>query len=151
MTPRRRPMTPARKLRIWTGQRERDPEGVARCGCGCGEPVPLDGPGVIYEHRITFWTRPDLDDDGPNVQAWLAGCSAAKTGGKGGDLSTIAKTKRQMTLRLDVPRETAASKGRGIFVGGSRLPAKGMGPKLKGRGFSKTHRPLRSRNSFAAR
>lgn len=116
-------MTPARRLRIWTGQQ--DAEGIARCGCGCGEPVDLDGPSVRYDHTITFWMRPDLDDDGPNVKAVITSHDAVKT--YGSDIPTIAKTKRQIGMRLDVPRPEAKMRG------GRKLPGKGQGPKLRSR------------------
>lgn len=129
--PKRRAMTPARKLRIWTRQ-----EG--RCGCGCGDPVPLSGPGVRYDHTIEFWLRPDLDDDGPNVKALRTECDKPKTYGKGGSISRIAKTKRQSKMRLDVPREPAKKpiKSQGFRKDGPRQ-------KIKSRGFPK--RPKRFR------
>lgn len=117
MNPKRRAMTPARKLRIHTKQ-----QGL--CGCGCGEPVDLRGPGVRYDHTITWWLRPDLDDDGPNVKAVRTSCDAPKTYGR--DIPQIAKTKRQSKLRLDVPREV------------SKRP-------INGRGFQPGHRPIQSR------
>jgi len=104
-------MTPARKLRIHE-------KAGGMCGCGCGTPVPVSGPGVIYEHTIPFWMRPDLDDDGPNVKPYATDHSAAKTNGKDGDLSRIAKTKRQKAKNEGTWRKS--------------------GHKLQGRGFDKT-------------
>jgi hypothetical protein len=136
--PRRRPMTPARKRRIHDCQRARlgIADGPTRCGNGCGAAVPLEGPGVIYEHVELFWMRPDLDDDGPNVQAWCAACAKAKNA-RGADPTRLAKTKRQAKMSLDVerPPPTMRSGGR----------------KLAGRGFGKQHRPMQSRNSFRDR
>lgn len=122
-------MTPARKLRIWTGQ-----DGL--CGCGCGDPVDLQGPGVRYDHTIPFEIAPHLDDDGPNVKAVITAHDALKTYGR--DMTWIAKTKRQAKMRLDVPRETAGS-----LRGGRKLPSKGQGPKLQSRGFGGGRRPFR--------
>lgn len=142
--PKRRAMTPARKRRIRAAQAERHGEAEAALTCGngaCATLVPFDGPGVVYEHVITFHNAPHLDDDGPNVQAWCTGCSKAKNA-KGADPTVIAKTKRQIGLRLDVPRAPAKMKS------GGKLPGKGQGPKMKGRGFDGKHRPLRSRSSF---
>lgn len=110
-------MTPARKLRIHTGQH-------GLCGCGCGEPVDLKGPGVRYDHTIPWWLRPDLDDDGPNVKAVRTTCDAPKTYGR--DIPMIAKTKRQMGLRLDAPRKEPKRK-------------------IPNRGFDQGHRPMPSR------
>lgn len=116
-------MTAARKRRIHTLQ-----EG--RCGCGCGAPVDLEGPGVRYDHTIPFFIAPHLDDDGPNVKAVRTSCDAPKTYGQ--DIPRIAKTKRQVKMRLDVPRAE------------TRNP-------IRSRGFSDQHRPLQSRNTFATR
>ena len=133
-------MTPARKLHIWTKQH--DAGGVARCGCGCGDPVDLTGPGVIYEHVIPWWFDPArLDDDGPNVQAWRKACAKAKTGGKAGDLSRIAKTKRQIGMAVGAERPQPSLKSRGGFPSGRKLPGRGKGPRLKSR-------PLTGSNSF---
>lgn len=123
-----------------------DAGGVARCGCGCGLAVDLEGPGVRYDHWIEFWLRPDLDDDGPNVRAVRAECDHPKTYGPNGSVSRIAKTKRQAKMRLDAPREAA-----GKLQGGRKLPGKGQGPKMKGRGFSGKSRPLQSRNDLRRR
>ena len=116
-------MTSARKLRIWTRQ-----DGL--CGCGCGEAVPLEGPDVRYDHTISFWIAPHLDDDGPNVKAVRTACDAPKTYGE--DIPRIAKTKRQVKMRLDVPREE---------------------PKhaIQSRPVAPGHRPLRSRNDLRRR
>lgn len=140
-------MTPARKRRIYAAQavRQGEPLEAVTCGASCGARVPVEGPGVIYEHVITFFVWPQGDDDGPNVQAWCPACSAAKNA-KGRDPTTIAKTKRQGKMRLDVEKPPSTFKG-----GGSKLPAKGQGRKLQGGGFSQQHRPLRSRNGFRDR
>lgn len=139
--PKRRAMTPARKRRIYAAQAERhgEPLDAVSCGCRCGAPVPVEGPGVIYEHVITFHNAPHLDDDGPNVQAWAPACSAAKNA-KGRDPTVIAKTKRQSRMRLDVEKPPAVMRGGSRFAGQSR--------KIEGRGFPKDHRPLRSRNTL---
>lgn len=84
-TPKRRAMTAARKRRIWTKQN-------GLCGCDCGEPVDLSGPHVRYDHTISFFIAPELDDDGPNVKAVRTICDAPKTYGQ--DIPTIAKIKR---------------------------------------------------------
>lgn len=115
--PKRRAMTLARKTRIHTKQ-------FGMCGCGCGMPVDLTGPGVRYDHSISWWLRPDLDDDGPNVKAVRTVCDAPKTYGR--DIPQIYKTKRQAKMRLDVPREEP------------KRP-------IRGRPFQPGHRPMQSR------
>lgn len=139
MMPKRRTMTPARKLRIHT-------LAEGRCGCDrpeCGgAPVPISGPGVRYDHRIPFWIRPDLDD-WPNLRPILKACDDIKTPR---DLSTIAKTKRQATMRLDQPRQIPTMRRNG-----RSLPAKGQGPKIASRPFPEGSRPLRSRNDLKRR
>jgi hypothetical protein len=115
--PKRRAMTLARKTRIHTKQ-------FGMCGCNCGHPVDLSGPGVRYDHTISFWLRPDLDDDGPNVKAVRVECDAPKTYGH--DIPQIAKTKRQSKMRLDTPREA------------SKRP-------IRSRGFDPAQRKMQSR------
>jgi hypothetical protein len=108
----RRAMTPARKRRIWEAAGR-------RCGI-CREPVEMEGPNVVYDHTGTLWiTGSDADSD---IAPLHKACDAKKTPG---DLSRISKTKRQQTMRLDVPRPPAKMK--------------------PGRGFSKVHRPFRSK------
>jgi hypothetical protein len=80
----RRAMTPARKRRIHQMR-----GGV--CG-DCGDPVPVDGPGVVYDHRIALWIKGSDADEA--FWPLCEGCNDKKTNGKGGDLSTIAKIKR---------------------------------------------------------
>jgi hypothetical protein len=140
--PRRRPMTLARKRRIHA--QHVDASGVGRCGQGCGTAVPVAGEGVIYEHVVPFWMDPSKDDDGPNVQPWCPACSAAKNR-RGGDPTTIAKTKRQLALAVDKP-PPGQRKPPGKIKGGAKLPGKGQGAKLRGRGFDKgPSRPINSR------
>lgn len=123
-------MTPARKRRIWEAS-----GGV--CGCDnpeCRKPVPMTGPGVRYDHRIPFFLRPDLDD-WPNLRPVLTACDKVKTYGQ--DIPRIAKTKRQAKMRVDVPRPPSKMKSGGKLAGGRKLPGKGQGRKLQGRGFRK--------------
>ena len=94
--PKRRPLTAARKRRCHAFHNGLCME--------CGEPVPVEGPDVIYDHRITFWMKPELDDDGPNLRPIHRGCDRPKTAS---DQGVIAKTKRQGAMRLDVPREAS--------------------------------------------
>jgi hypothetical protein len=110
--PKRRPMTKARKVRIWT----------ARNGlCGeCGEPVPMLGKGVRYDHRGVLWIT--LDDSDDAIWPIHAACDARKTPG---DISTVAKIKR---LIRDADPETRKRAKRAI-------PA---GRPLQGRGFDKS-------------
>lgn len=141
---KRRAMTLARKRRIHTAQAGED--GVTRCGNSCGDPVPVAGPGVIYEHVIPFWTDPSKDDDGPNVQAWCPPCSAAKNA-KGRDPTVIAKTKRQEAMAVVKPATGERKTPQGKVPGGRKLPGKGQGPRLQGQGFQKggPSRPIRSK------
>ena len=74
-------MTPARKRRIHLA-----------CGgvCGlCKDPVPVDGPGVVYDHRITLWIGGS--DDDKDIWPICKACDRKKTPR---DQSTIAKVKR---------------------------------------------------------
>lgn len=77
----RRAMTPARKRRI---HQMRD----GLCG-ECGASVPVDGPGVVYDHRITLWMAGSDDDSA--IWPICKPCDDKKTPQ---DLSTIAKVKR---------------------------------------------------------
>lgn len=89
----RRPMTRARKARIWRAWDE-------RCWF-CRMPVPMEGPEVIYDHVGTLWIKgSDEDDDIGPIHA--ATCNKVKTAA---DQTRIGKTKRMRKLRLDVPRE----------------------------------------------
>jgi hypothetical protein len=77
----RRAMTPARKRRIHQA-----------CGgvCGlCGDPVPVDGPGVVYDHRLTLW----IYGSDANKDIWpiCKACDRIKTPQ---DQRIIAKIKR---------------------------------------------------------
>lgn len=101
------------------------------------------------EHEVALWSVAHLPDDerrpyfGPtNLRLRCPTCHAEKTKAEAG---TRAKGNRQMGLRLDVPREPSKMKS------GRKLPGKGEGPKMKGRGFDKTHRPLTSRNDLRRR
>lgn len=125
-------MHAARKRRIW------DREGGI-CWV-CKTPVPLDGPNVRYDHRGTLFIT-ESDEDAGIFPIHLDPCDKAKTPG---DLSRIAKTKRQAMMRLDVPRETAAAKGRGIPQRAKPWPD-------KARAASFPKRPLRSRNDLRRR
>lgn len=107
----RRPMTPARKRRIWAAW-----EG--KCWF-CRMPVDQSGPGVVYDHVGTLWiTGSDADKDIGPIHA--ATCNKLKTSA---DLKKIAKTKRQAAKCL--PREDDDEE---------RPPSR-----LQGRGFDKTH------------
>lgn len=124
-------MTPARKRRI---------HGLAqgRCGCGCGEPVPLSGPGVIYDHRVMV-EHGGLDD-WPNLRPVRTACDKPKTSE---DLKRNGKTRRQRkkgNLRFERPQSKRPLRS------GAKLPGKGKGPKLRGAGFRKgPKRKLQSR------
>lgn len=95
-------MTKARKLRIWTLY------GGLCDGCGCA--VPVYGPTVEYDHRITFWTKPELDDDGPNVRPLCVACHTPKTAG---DAKERGHTKRLIAKHNGTarkPNRTIASR-----------------------------------------
>ena len=118
-TPRSR-MTPARRRRL---------HGLANglCGCGCGRPVPLDGPEVRYDHFQTL--EEGGLDDWPNLRPVLTAHDAPKTRG---DLKRIAKGRRQrkkLSLREERPKSKRPLKGGGKLRSGLKLP--------KGRGFAK--------------
>lgn len=118
-------MTPARKRRIHLLA-----DGL--CGCGCGQPVPLSGPGVVYDH-----TQPLEEggaDDWPNLRPVRKDCDRPKTSQ---DLRRIAKGRRQrkkLSLAEERPKSKRPLKGRSTFP--------------KGRGFPKGKRKLQGRSSF---
>lgn len=85
--------------------------------CGdCGRPAPMLGRGVRYDHRIPLWiSRSDADE---GIWPLHTDCDAIKTPG---DLRVIAKIKR--IIRDNDPA--------------TRKP-----PRMRGRPFSKSSRPL---------
>lgn len=113
-------MTKARKRRI----HERE-GGVCWI---CNQPVAMEGPEVRYDHRDTLWIT-QSDDDATIFPIHRAGCDETKTPK---DQSRIAKTKRQITMRVGAERKPTANP-------------------IRSRGFSDQHRPLQSRNTFATR
>lgn len=102
------------------------------------------------EHSTPLWAVSHLSDEerrfyfGPdNLRLRCPTCHGAKTKREAG---ARAKTKRLEKARLE-PDDKPSRKP----WGGRALPSKGMGPKLKGRGFSGKSRPLRSRNDLGRR
>ena len=92
---KRKAMTDARKLRIHT-------LAEGRCGCGCGDPVPVSGPGVIYDHEIMI--EHGGADEWPNLRAVLTACDRPKTAQ---DLRRNGKTRRQrkkLSLAFERPK-----------------------------------------------
>jgi hypothetical protein len=111
-------MTPARKRRIWEVY-------DGRCAA-CRTPVPISGPGVIYDHDIPIWfgRRPDTDDSaGPLCRP----CDAIKTPA---DQTRIAKTKRQQKMATKKPKGSLPPRP---FPKGPKRP-------IPGRGFNTAHR-----------
>lgn len=101
------------------------------------------------EHSAPLWSVAHLPDAerrfyfGPeNLRLRCPGCHTAKTRREAGDRG---KMKRLEKVRLEGPRET-----RQKLQGGNRLPGKGQGQKLQGRGFSGS-RPMQSRNDLRRR
>lgn len=111
MTVSRASMTPARKRRI---HKMRD----GLCG-DCGQPVPVLGKGVVYDHRGVLWITGDDSDEA--IWPLHKACDQVKTPR---DLRTVAKIKR---LIRKADRETRKASS------------------LRGRPFSKQHRPLGSK------
>lgn len=93
-------MTEARKRRIWTAHHGK---------CICGEPVPVTGPGVIYDHHETLWMG-GAEHDG-NVRPLCAICNLIKTAF---DATKRAKTKRQQQMAPGAPRAPSALRSRGF-------------------------------------
>jgi hypothetical protein len=98
------------------------------------------------EHEVPLWSVTHLPDEerrpyfGPtNLRLRCVPCHAAKTKA---EATNRAKGNRQAQMRLGVEKPPSKLKG------GSKLPGKGQGGRLSGRGFSKEHRPLRSRNNL---
>lgn len=100
----RRAMTPARKRRIWTAWH-------GRCWF-CRQPVPMEGPEVIYDHVTPLWLKgSDADEEIGPLHA--EPCNRLKTAA---DLKRIAKTKRQKAKHDGTfpPSPTPMRKGRGF-------------------------------------
>ena len=112
--PIRRAMTPARKRRIWLRV-----NGVCWV---CGLAVPEVGPDVRYDHRGTLFIT-ESDDDAGIFPIHRKVCDETKTPA---DQTRIAKTKRQMSMRLDAPPKVVKRK-------------------IASRGFAPGHRPMPSR------
>lgn len=62
----------------------------------CGKPVAHDGLSVEWDHDIPRGIS--ADDSVANLRPLHPKCHDAKTYGKGGDISTVAKAKRQEGL-----------------------------------------------------
>jgi hypothetical protein len=80
--PKRRTLTPARKLRCHTFH-------GGLCG-ECGGEVPLFGRGVVYDHKTPLQMG-GSDDDGPNLRPIHKACDRFKTPA---DQRRIAKAQR---------------------------------------------------------
>lgn len=130
--PKRGSMHEARKRRIWLRE-----GGICWI---CKKPVEMLGSTVRYDHIGTLWiTQSDADETIFPIHR--KGCDEQKTPK---DQRRIAKTKRQSRkLGVDAPEERPPS----TLRSGGKLPGKGSGPKLQGRGFQKggPKRALRSR------
>ena len=95
---KRRTMTRARKERIH----------AMRGGLcwGCGLPVDIHGPGVVYDHRNPLTIKgSDADSE---IWPLHKACDSEKTNRR--DKPRIAKTKRQAKMSLDVPRRAPRMK-----------------------------------------
>lgn len=116
---KRRQMTPARKRRIW----ERDEGKCWRCG----EPVPMDGPEVRYDHRIPHWIAGDDSDDAISP-SHTATCDKTKTAQ---DQKDIAKIKRLIRKADPETRKPPQMRSRGFQKGVKRpIPSRPF-PKKK--------------------
>lgn len=82
---KRKPLTRAQAIYLAIAQ-------MGVCGCGCGEPLDPLGEGCIDEHERALGLLGT--NDLANRRLYRKPCAAAKTG-KGGDLTVIAKAKRQ--------------------------------------------------------
>jgi len=109
----RRAMTPARMERIWS----------ARGGlCGnCGEPVPMRGADVVYDHRFVLWITGDDSDDA--IWPLHKACDQVKTPK---DLKVIGHIRR--IIKKSNPETRPKPKMRG---GRSFPKVKTMWPKRK--------------------
>lgn len=100
------------------------------------------------DHDVPLWSVAHLPDDErrpffgpPNLKLRCEPCHDGKTATEAGDR---AKGNRQSKMRLDVPRETAAAKGRGIPQRAKPWPDRKGATKFPSR-------PLRSRNDLKRR
>jgi 5-methylcytosine-specific restriction endonuclease McrA len=82
---KRKPLTRRQVMQLMLDQ-----EG--KCACGCGVKLNPMTEGVIDEHRVPLALGGSNDLD--NRHLYRKPCAIAKTG-KGGDLTVIAKAKRQ--------------------------------------------------------
>ena len=95
-------MTPARKQRIWTAR-----EG--KCWM-CGQPVPVEGPEVRYDHKLPLELG-GSDDDENIWPLHREPCDRIKTAA---DRQRIDKTRRQrvkLNLSEERPKTSAPLRG----------------------------------------
>lgn len=90
---KRRPMTKARKRRIWEAR-----GGVC---VHCEEPVEMYGPTVRYDHELALELG-GSDEDHNIAPIHRSPCDEIKTAQ---DATRIAEMRRQQKMRLEVPRE----------------------------------------------
>jgi len=94
---RRRTLTPGQKAFVHA-----EAGGVCEI---CGNLVPVDGPGVEYDHRLQRWLDPDRLDELANFRPVHVRCHLRKTAQ---DAALRAKTKRQAALAPGVKRPKSA-------------------------------------------
>lgn len=114
----RRPMTIARKRRIHGAH-----DGL--CGL-CGDPVPLTGPLVIYDHEPPIWVSlRDVDGD---VRPLCIPCDKPKTANDKGVIAHISRIIRKAAGTWRPNRKRIQS--RGFQKGGPKR-------RIQSRGFSR--------------
>lgn len=128
---KRKPLTRREVIQLMLDQ-----EG--KCGCGCGVKLNPRTEGVIDEHRVPL--AMGGTNELSNRHLFRKPCAAAKTG-KGGDLTIIAKAKRQGGETGQYARREARG-GSSIKAHVDPWPAKGSqkfppGQKIQSRGFSR--------------
>lgn len=122
-TEKRKPLTRREVMQLMLDQ-----EG--KCGCGCGVKLNPMTEGVIDEHRVPL--AMGGTNELSNRHLFRKPCATVKTG-KGGDLTMIAKAKRQGGETGQHARREACGGG-SIKQRPDPWPAKGS-RKLKSRGF----------------
>lgn len=106
-------MTTARKRRLWEAAKQ-------KCWM-CGQPVPMEGPDVRYDHKTPLELG-GADEDWNIFPLHRDPCDRLKTAA---DAQRIAKMRRQRSkLRLDQPRTVSPAWGKSKGFGEPvRVPA----------------------------
>lgn len=124
---KRKPLTRAQAIHLAIVQ-------MGICGCGCGEALDPLGEGCIDEHQRALGLLGS--NDLANRRLYRKPCASKKTG-KGGDLTAIAKAKRQGGEAGQYARRKERG-GSSIKARPDSWPPKGSRKLTGSRGFNPT-------------